>query len=437
MRWAQTRGLPVRRLPGGKTATVYALRSELEQWARRHDDALTEGVELGGAGTAPEASYAAAPGRGRGRRLILVGATLVVVVGIGAAVTVLLHRREAALSASVRDRPLALPRDPQLGVLYLQARDDWAARTAESLARAVSALETITRGDPDFAPAYAGLADSYLLTREFGALPDAAAFAQARAAAETGLRLDPDLADAHRALGFIRYWWDGDPLGAGEAFRKALALAPNASQTHFWYGNVLADNGEDRAASRELTRARLLEPGSVAIQTDQAWADWSAGRDREAIEALERITLSSPDFAVAYECLAIIRLGQGDAAGFIAAWARYAELRRDPALLAQARDQAAAWRSGPQALHAYLLAQALTQVDVTASRDHAWAAFVASASGDRTAVVRILEKAAARGERWGSAGTTLRLRRRWAGDAEVIARLNALRREPVERWPGP
>jgi len=33
IRWARERDLPVHRLPGGKTATVYALRYELDAWA--------------------------------------------------------------------------------------------------------------------------------------------------------------------------------------------------------------------------------------------------------------------------------------------------------------------------------------------------------------------------------------------------------------------
>lgn len=33
IRWARERGLPVHRLPGGKTATVFALRQELDRWA--------------------------------------------------------------------------------------------------------------------------------------------------------------------------------------------------------------------------------------------------------------------------------------------------------------------------------------------------------------------------------------------------------------------
>lgn len=33
IRWARDRALPVHRLPGGKTATVFALRHELDRWA--------------------------------------------------------------------------------------------------------------------------------------------------------------------------------------------------------------------------------------------------------------------------------------------------------------------------------------------------------------------------------------------------------------------
>lgn len=437
MRWSQARGLPVRRMPGGKTATVYALRSELDQWARSHGDVLGEASEPPTVEAGPESQTAAtsvvAPTRTGGFQvsLVLAGAGLLVIAGTTAAL-VLTREPGSPPTAAAAGRPLKLPRDPELAALYLQARDDWAARTAGSLARAVTAFETITRREPDFAPAYAGLAESYLLMREFGSLPDAAAFAQARTAAEAGLRLDPELAEAHRALGFIRYWWDNDPVGAGQAFRKALALAPNASQTHFWYGNILAANGQDEQAERELTRARLLEPGSVAIQTDQAWADWSAGRDAESVRALERIIRTHPDFAVAYECLAIIRLGQGDPAAYVSLWARYAELRGDPALLEQARDQEAALRKGAPALHAYLLEQALAQVEVTAGRNHAWAAFVASTTGDREVLLRILDRATAREERWGSAGMTLALRRKWANDAEIVTRLNGLRQQAVE-----
>ena len=32
IRWAKERGLPVHRVPGGRTGTIYALREELDHW---------------------------------------------------------------------------------------------------------------------------------------------------------------------------------------------------------------------------------------------------------------------------------------------------------------------------------------------------------------------------------------------------------------------
>src|SRR5512146_2114108 len=34
IRWARERGLPVHRIPGGTSGSVYALRSELDAWSR-------------------------------------------------------------------------------------------------------------------------------------------------------------------------------------------------------------------------------------------------------------------------------------------------------------------------------------------------------------------------------------------------------------------
>jgi hypothetical protein len=49
MRWAQQRGLPVKRIPGGKVGTVYALAEELDAWAasqgRLEDDPQTSAPE--------------------------------------------------------------------------------------------------------------------------------------------------------------------------------------------------------------------------------------------------------------------------------------------------------------------------------------------------------------------------------------------------------
>lgn len=421
MRWARTRGLPVRRIPGGKTATVYALRDELDRWAAQQADA-----EPVPATKADGQAFSQPPRRRLG---IAIAAVAVVLTALGAAWAL----RPGADPVPARDASVQpLPADPALSDLYLQARDDWALRTPAALARAIAALETVTRRDPRFAPAFSALADTWLLAREFGGVSDAEAFEKARSAASASLQLDPDLAAAHRAMGFILYWADNDPVAAGRAFRRALALTPNSAQTHFWYGNVLSDNGAHEAALRELNQARLLEPGSVAIQTDLAWAEWSSGRQTDARATLDQLAISAPDFPVVQDCLSILRLAEGDVAGYVAAFTRYAELRGDETLQRRARGLSAALSQGVPAARRQIAANALSDAGNGGVRDRAWAAFVFSAAGDRKALLQVLHRADAARERWGSAGATSRIRDRWAGDPEVLRLLDRRRPLPVE-----
>jgi len=425
MRWAQTRGLPVRRIPGGKTATVYALRDELDRWASQQSD-----PEVTGAPDAEEGVGFRAPWRGRS--WILPALAALAVGGVAAALITFTFPSGRPDPANAEAAATALPADPALADLYLQARDDWALRTPEALARAIGTLETVTRRDPGFAPAFSALADAYLLSREFGAMPDAVAYEKARAAALASLRLQPDLASAHRSMGFIQYWADNDPVAAGRSFRRALALTPDSAQTHFWYGNILSDNGAHEAALRELNRARLLEPGSIAIQTDLAWAEWTAGRHTAARTALDQLAISAPEFPVVQDCLSIIHLAEGDLDGYVRAFSRYAELRDDITLRNRANALNAAWAESPESTRRLLLSTALAEVENGTARNHSWAAFVASVSGDREALLRILTRADAAQERWGAAGATGVVRRRWAGDPEVQRLLDRRRPSPVE-----
>ena len=424
MRWAQTRGLPVRRIPGGKTATVYALKAELDDWALRHDEA-DEGPP-----TAPaeDRSWKAQSAPGSRRQwLMALGGGLVLATGFATYRAV-----SNGGGAGTDPRGEHLPANQALADRYIQARDDWARRTPESLAKAIDGLETVTRRDPGYAPAFAALADSYLLAREFGSMGDVEAFGRAKDAAETSLRLDPGLADAHRAMGFVQYWWLNDPPRAGRSFRTAVELAPQKAQTHFWYGNVLSDNGRHEAALRELNQARLLEPGSVAIQTDLAWAQWAAGQDAAARTSLEGLIRSSPEFAVAHESLAVIKLAAGDYAGYLAAFETYARLRNDATQQADARAMRAALEQGVPVLQKQMLDRAMQRVGAERTDDHAWPAFLAATAGDRAKLLEILHIARTRRERWGAAGTTTRIRSRYADDAEVIGLLDEVRPEPAE-----
>lgn len=413
MRWAETRGLPVHRVPGGKRASVYAFREELDAWLRTQrgalDDAATE------------------PPKSRPRRRIWIASALfllVLLLVVAGAGTWLAWRAPGTA--------MQLPRDSDVARLYLQARDDWAQRTSSSIDRAIATLGEVTRRQPDFAPAQASLAEAWLLAREFGSRSDQAAFPQAMAAADRALALDGGLHAAHRAKGFILYWWQHRPEAADAAFKRALALAPRDAQTHFWYGNALSDNGSHEAALRELDAARLLEPGSVAIQTDLAWAYWAAGRRDEAMEMLERLRAASPEFAVVHECIGHIRLADGDYAGYVAAFEQVARLRRNRELLTEAAGLHAALAQGLPALRQALMRAAEAHLAEDPGQNRAWAAFLASTARDRARLLALLRQAHDRGERWGAAGFASRIEARWSADPQVSALLRAVRQPRMQ-----
>lgn len=410
IRWAGERNLPVRRVPGGKRASVYALKGELDQWMAGRTDMEESGTEPV-SGRTPRVTR---------RHMLLAAAIVLLLLGVVLAATL---RPSGSLAA--------LPEGSPDADAYIQARQDWAARTPESLARARLSLERLTDRHPDFAPAHAALADVYLLSQEFGAMNRAHAFHRARTSAETALSLDNALADAHRAMGFIRYWADGDPKRAGAAFRRAIALAPNVAQTHFWYGNVLTDNGAYPEGLRELNIARRLEPGSVAVQTDYAWALWSAGKDEEALTLLEGLARDHPHFSAIFDCLSIVRLDRKDIHGFAADHAAYARLRGETSELKRSTGIASILSSdGDTAAWRFLLDDLIRQTRGEAVSDSRFAAFVAARIGDRDALLAILRMAEERGEKWGRNGMVARVESFVAADAALRPLLDRRRMPP-------
>lgn len=423
IRWSKDRGLPVHRLPGGKTATVYALKSELDDWAKGQPAEADAVVQLAEATTETlsEPAPAAIPatgGKGRGR-LWVGGGLIALILAVGAVLYLPKRLAGPQVAATPVSQTVTLPADPDLAQSYMRASDLVAERTAGGLEEAITLYRDINRREPGYAPAYAGLAEALLLSREFGMRRDAEVFPQARTAARTAVRLAPNLASAHRALGFVAYWSDHDRAAAGAAFRRAIELDPTQGLTRFWYGNILADNGDVEPARAELERARLKMPGSVAVQTDFAWALWAAGDEAAARPMLESLAARHPDFAVVHDCLAIVRLAEGDYDGYARSLARFAAMREDPVLLNYSAALDVARADGPEAMRRVMMDRALEDLEDDGNVTRAWAAFLASTAGDRAGLVGILRTADGRREVWGDAGLVLRIKERWTGDREI------------------
>lgn len=430
MRWARDRSLPVRRMPGGKQGSVFALEHELAAWALQQGDlgsepvaeaAVESGVAPEAAETAPlvpadepapEATVAAAP-RARWRWWAL-GAVLVALLVAAAWFWAARNDGAAGQGASI-----AMPADPAVARDFVAARDAWARRTPDDLKTSIRLYGEVIRRDPRFAPAHAGLAEAWLIMREYGETDEATAYRRARRHAEIAYRLDPELPSAHRALGFIDYWWASRTPQALARFRQAIALDGRDAQTHFWYANVLADIGEDAEAQREYDRARLLSPGSRVIEVEQACSHWQAGRDALALEQLTALAARAPDDATIHNCLAWAHISRGDIAGYARALAVRARLRGEPHLLRVSAALNEAVARDPKTAVRVLVAEGRREIATGARHLRETPAFYASAMGDRESFVRLLTEANDLGERWYSAPLTRRMAAKWRGDAQV------------------
>jgi len=252
---------------GRKSGSVWAYAHELDAWLNRGARPSTtipgEGVDDAGI----DARAARLSGSGR-----VILAVCAVLAAVAAGVTTQFHTRPTPGTPAQ-----ALPADPALADIYLQARDDWSTRSPQGLRRAMSEFGEVTGRDPRFAPAYAGLADVYIAARDYAAMPDSIAFPNADAAARASLAIDPNSADAYRVLGFVNYWYRHDIRAAREHFERALQIQPNSAQTHLWFGSTLLAIGAYDESLRELRIARVQEPGSKVIEMFCAWALWLRG----------------------------------------------------------------------------------------------------------------------------------------------------------------
>ena len=111
--------------------------------------------------------------------------------------------------------------------------------------------------------------------------------------------------------------------------------------------------------------------------------------------------------------------------------AALAEIRNMPEDLAVARALEAALASDPASVVPVMLHEQEAMLASGARSYLPWPAMVASAAGDRAAVLRLLATATQRGERWGSAGMMRYIGETWSGDSEITGQLNSLRGEPL------
>jgi TolB-like protein/Tfp pilus assembly protein PilF len=195
---------------------------------------------------------------------------------------------------------------PEAFDLYLRGRFLWHRRTGPALREALGEFAAAVERAPDFARGHAGLADTYAVLGFYGFLPPREAFPPAREHAQRALALEPTLADAHATLGYVALYYDWDWSEAERAFHRAVALGPNYSTAHGWYGNLLTAMGRFSEAEEAMRRARELDPLSLIANAALGWVLLYAGDYDRAMEVF-RHTLELDE---GYE---LARLWKGEA----------------------------------------------------------------------------------------------------------------------------
>jgi TolB-like protein/DNA-binding winged helix-turn-helix (wHTH) protein len=196
--------------------------------------------------------------------------------------------------------------------LYLQGEALMDRPSPENLERALAYFQQAVTHDPMLGRAYSGIGNARLLLYVLFAQQPVENMAAAQSAAQQALALDPNAADSHEivaAVATVRGHW----LEADAHLRTALSLSPNDSRNHMVLGNMLRALGHLRASLDEQIEARALAPASIGASVNLAASYSTLGRDSDALKALQlAVDLAvppDPQLASVYE-LAALRSGR-------------------------------------------------------------------------------------------------------------------------------
>jgi serine/threonine-protein kinase len=209
---------------------------------------------------------------------------------------------------------------------YLQGRYHLQNATPQELVTAAEVFQQALRIDPDYALAYVGLAESYRRQAIISDADPQIVLPLAKTAALHALKLDDTLAEAYVPLGFVRFWYDWDWVGAEAAFRRGIELQPNIVDLHFGYAALLSNLGRNEQALRESQRARELDPTSTLYVALEASFVAYAGHNDEAQQQLQGVLRAAPRFWIAHLVLGWLASDSGRYADAVVEFRKASEL---------------------------------------------------------------------------------------------------------------
>ena len=189
-------------------------------------------------------------------------------------------------------RPFAAARPDDLAVAYQLGTALLRAKQLEEGQRIIDRL--LRNGDSAEARLLLG-------TAKFAAQEYPAALADFRMAVDLNSDLPNALTYYGQALERT-----GDPVGAAEAYRKALARNPNDYTANLQLGLLLKDDQQNEDAFARFRHALEVRPGDLNARYQIAAMDLAGGRLEAARRSLEAVLKDAPEFTAAHVTLATV-----------------------------------------------------------------------------------------------------------------------------------
>jgi TolB-like protein/DNA-binding winged helix-turn-helix (wHTH) protein/Tfp pilus assembly protein PilF len=285
--------------------------------------------------------------------------------------------------------------DPEAYDDYLRGLYFWHKFTEPGMRQAKEYFEKSVQKDPSYGLGYAWLANTYGQLGDYVG-PRKDFMLKSKEISQKALQLDDNVAVAHGALGWVRWAYDWDWLGAESEFKRAIQLSPGHALSHGIYARYLDSMGRFEEAIQEHRIARELDPLDLVLIYDLG-DHFVVSREYDMAIVEYRLVLEmDPNFIGAHRGLALAYEGKGMEKESISEW-------QEEATLAGAPDRAEAMKIAymeggyKSALRARLKhnQHRRSAGSYVAYSDFAW---TYAALGDKDLALQVLEKAFAERE---------------------------------------
>lgn len=197
---------------------------------------------------------------------------------------------------------------------YLRGKDLYSHGKNEADEReAIKQFDAAIAADPKFAAAYSARARALAsVAGQYGSAAEIKSFHDAALqSARQAVELAPRFADGHSALALMLFQGDLDIKAAQKPFNLSRQLGEGEAPVLARFALYCASTGRERNAVEAVDRALLLDPLNALIYRIAGTVHFAARRYPDAIEALQQTLKLNPDLPDCHSRIGMVLLAQG------------------------------------------------------------------------------------------------------------------------------